>query len=118
MRAHVSRLLGLDAGLAVLEEGRVLGLYPEGTRNHGERMLPFLNGAAWLALHTGATIVPCGISGTEKIPPGRPKTLRRNVRLRFGRPIPVERQSDPAGRRANAPALTDRLRGAIGTLIS
>jgi 1-acyl-sn-glycerol-3-phosphate acyltransferase len=118
VRREIADLRAIDTGLAVLEEGRVLGLYPEGTRNHGDGLLPFLNGAAWLALHTGATIVPCGIRGTEKIPPGRRKSLRRDVRLQFGAPMSVERQSDPAVRRANAPALTERLREAIGTLIS
>ncbi len=118
VRREIADLRAIDTGLAVLEEGRVLGLYPEGTRNHGDAMLPFLNGAAWLALHTGATIVPCGIRGTEKLPPGRRKSLRRNVRLRFGPPISVERQPDPGDRRANAPALTDRLGEAIATLIS
>ena len=113
VRREIADLRAIDTGLAVLEEGRVLGLYPE-----GDGMLPFLNGAAWLALQTGATIVPCGIRGTERLQPGQRKALRRNVRLRFGPAIPVGGQPNSAARRSNSPALTERLREAIGTLIS
>lgn len=55
----------LRQSLAVLEEGNILGVFPEGGRSlyWGER--PIKRGAAWLALATGAPIVPCAITGTE-----------------------------------------------------
>jgi 1-acyl-sn-glycerol-3-phosphate acyltransferase len=102
---------GLRVSLSVLRTGRVLGMYPEGTRSPGE-LLPFLEGAAWVALLTGAPIVPCAISGTE-----RTREARRpgvvSVRLAFAPPIAVERVDDPAERRARAGALTAEIRAAI-----
>jgi 1-acyl-sn-glycerol-3-phosphate acyltransferase len=104
----ISDIRALDTALAILQEGHCLGLYPEGTRSKTGEMLPFLKGAAWLALRTGATIVPCGIRGTE-----RRRGLRRllpfKVRIAFGDPIPVEREEAPRSRREKAEALTGRI---------
>jgi 1-acyl-sn-glycerol-3-phosphate acyltransferase len=97
--------------LSVLRAGRVLGMYPEGTRSPRE-LRPFLDGAAWAALLTGAPIVPCAISGSE-----RTRDARRpgvvTVRLAFAPPIAVERVDDPVERRARATALTAEIRAAI-----
>ena len=55
----------LQDALAVLEEGNILGVFPEGGRalHWGERSIK--RGAAWLSLATGAPIIPCAITGTE-----------------------------------------------------
>jgi 1-acyl-sn-glycerol-3-phosphate acyltransferase len=55
----------LQHALSVLENDEVLGIFPEGARAlyWGERTIK--QGAAWLALATGAPIVPCSIIGTE-----------------------------------------------------
>jgi 1-acyl-sn-glycerol-3-phosphate acyltransferase len=98
-------------GLSVLRAGKVLGMYPEGTRSRGE-LLPFLDGAAWLALLAGAPIVPCAISGTE-----RTREARRpgvvTVRAAFAPPIALERVDDPSERRTRAAALTAEIRAEI-----
>ena len=41
--------------LAVIRRGEVLGMYPEGTWSPGE-LLPFLHGAAWVAVRTGTPL--------------------------------------------------------------
>ena len=96
---------------SVLRSGRVLGMYPEGTRSPGE-LRPFLDGAAWVALLTGAPVVPCAIAGTE-----RTREARRPgvvpVRVAFAPPIAVERVDDPNERRARATELTAEIRAAI-----
>jgi len=104
-------LVAVRRALAALERGDVLGMYPEGTRSPG-LLLPFLHGAAWLALHTGVPLVPCSISGTEHAgqatSPGRVP-----VWIRFHEAIAVERSDDPSERRRRAGQLTDRLREVI-----
>jgi 1-acyl-sn-glycerol-3-phosphate acyltransferase len=104
-------LVAVQRALAVLERGDVLGMYPEGTRSPGQ-LLPFLHGAAWLALHAGVPLVPCSISGTEQArratSPGRVP-----VRIRFHEAIVVERADDPAERLWRAEQLTAHVRGAI-----
>lgn len=104
-------LPAVDRALAAIARGDVLGMYPEGTRSPGE-LLPFLHGAAWMALRTGVPLVPCSISGTERAALAtRPGRIR--VGVRFHEPIPVERLDDPNERRRRAEELTARLRTAI-----
>jgi 1-acyl-sn-glycerol-3-phosphate acyltransferase len=95
----------------------VLGLYPEGTRSLDRPMLPFLRGASWLAAKTGAPIVPCGIKGSERRPPGRPRIGKR-VEVVFGPPIRVEPTADPMARLARSEEVTIRLRAAVAGLVS
>jgi 1-acyl-sn-glycerol-3-phosphate acyltransferase len=113
----------MDTALAILERGDALGIYPEGTRSKTAQMSSFLGGAAWLALRTGAPIVPCGIRGTEMPPVDgpwlerAPRHLRRKqVRVAFGEPIRVARETDPRVRKAQGPVITDRLTEAIAML--
>jgi 1-acyl-sn-glycerol-3-phosphate acyltransferase len=105
-------LPAVDAALEVIARGGVLGMYPEGTRSPGA-LRPFLHGAAWIALRTGAPLVPCSIAGTEHAREARrPGAVVVHVGLH--EPIAVEREEDPVRRRHLAPGVTARLREAIG----
>lgn len=55
----------IKQALRVLDDGEVLGIFPEGARAQywGERTIK--RGAAWLSLATSAPIVPVSIVGTE-----------------------------------------------------
>jgi 1-acyl-sn-glycerol-3-phosphate acyltransferase len=119
VRREIADVRAMDIGLAILERGQVLGLYPEGTRSRSREMRPFLKGGAWLALKSGAPIVPAGISGTERtVPEGRRPPLRKSVRIAFGTPIRVESVRDARERRERAGELTDQLLDAIASLVS
>ena len=66
-----------------------IGIYPEGTRNYGEGLLPFHNGVFKIAQKAGAPIVVVTVSGTEKV---HRNYLRRrtHVYLDIVRCIPAE----------------------------
>ena len=117
VRREIADIRSLDTALALLERQELVILYPEGTRSPDEQMLPFLKGSAWLALCTGAPLVPCALVGTERRVGGRRAPLRRRVRMRFGPPIPVEREPDPRTRRAKSHELTERLLAEITALM-
>lgn len=117
VRREVADIRAIDIGVGVLERGDVLGIYPEGTRSKTGRMLPFLHGAAWMALRVGAPIVPCGIRGTERSPAGR-RTLRKRVHVTFGPAMPVEREPATGTRRRKAGEMTGRLLESIETLLT
>ncbi|HTE86213.1 MAG TPA: lysophospholipid acyltransferase family protein [Dehalococcoidia bacterium] len=72
---------GLREALRILRLGGVVGVYPEG------RIAPALtlagNGAATLALRSGAPIVPVAVWGTERIHPYSPHR-RPQVTIRYG----------------------------------
>ncbi|HEX5918840.1 MAG TPA: lysophospholipid acyltransferase family protein [Nocardioides sp.] len=73
--------------LRVVRDGGVAGIFPEGTRGDGE-LRRFHHGAAYLALVTGAPVVPVTMLGTRP-PGGGANTLPRRgdtVDIVFGRP--------------------------------
>ena len=76
----------------VLEAGHVLMVFPEGTRSPtGELQVP-KDGLAMLALRSGATIVPIGVSNTDRVwPRGRflPRP-GRHATMRIGAPFRLE----------------------------
>jgi 1-acyl-sn-glycerol-3-phosphate acyltransferase len=62
----------LITGSRVLGEGRLLGIYPEGTRSPDGRLYRGKTGVARLALQTGCPIVPIAMIGTDRLqPPGQ-----------------------------------------------
>jgi 1-acyl-sn-glycerol-3-phosphate acyltransferase len=75
----------------VLDAGSVLMVFPEGTRSPtGELQAP-KDGLSMLALRTNATIVPIGISNTDRIwPKGRAiPTPGKHATMRIGEPFRV-----------------------------
>jgi 1-acyl-sn-glycerol-3-phosphate acyltransferase len=118
VRRDIADVRAIDTALALLEQGDVVGVYPEGTRSKTGEMLPFLKGAAWLALRTGAPLIPCGLSGTGADGSGIGKHLRRKeVRVAFGPAIHVEAEPSSASRKQKAEHVTVELLEAIKKLL-
>jgi 1-acyl-sn-glycerol-3-phosphate acyltransferase len=79
----------LETARTILRQGSLLALFPEGTRVRDPDQLGHpRRGAGRLALETGAPLVPCAITGTEKIFHGGLPVPRR-VQVAFSEPIPV-----------------------------
>jgi len=117
VRRDTADIRAIDTALALLERGEMVGVYPEGTRSRTGEMLPFLKGAAWLALRTGAPIVPCGLKGTERRRQDEHWRFRRRVFVAFGPAIAVAAEPDTRARREKADALTEQLLEAIRRLL-
>ena len=80
----------LDAAAAVLRAGEPLVLFPEGTRKEGPSIAELLEGASFLAVRSGAPIVPVGIAGTDRAMPRGAKVPRpAKVHIVIGPPIPA-----------------------------
>jgi len=54
-------------GVRVLQSGLHVMTYPEGTRSRTGRLLPFKKGPFYLAMESGAPVVPISIWGTENM---------------------------------------------------
>lgn len=86
---------------AVLETGEPLVLFPEGTRQSGPIVQDVFAGVAFLALRTGAPIVPVGIGGTEAAMPKGARFIKPvKVHLTVGEPIAVAKPDGRVPRRA------------------
>ncbi len=82
----------LMTGRRVLEEGKVFGIYPEGTRSPDGRLYRGRTGIARLTLMTGAPVVPFAVIGTDKLQPGGSGMPRPGrVTVRFGAPMEFSR---------------------------
>jgi 1-acyl-sn-glycerol-3-phosphate acyltransferase len=108
----------LRSGLRVLAEGKVLGIYPEGTRSPDGRLYKGRTGVARLALESRAPVVPCAMINTfEFLPPG---SFHPQWRLRpgviFGPPMDFSRYYGQESDRAVLRAVTDEIMLEIGKL--
>jgi 1-acyl-sn-glycerol-3-phosphate acyltransferase len=83
----------------VLDAGRCVGILPEGSRGSGQAT-DINNGVAWLALNSGAPVVPVAILGTrtgsehlDTVPrPGR------RFHISFGNALTISRNPGETGR--------------------
>ena len=106
----------LAAGLGVLGRGGAVGIFPEGNRGRGA-VENVHAGAAWLAVHGDAPLVPVAILGTrltgESL--GHLPGVRRRLYVEFGEPVAPSRQAPV---RASITATSERLRAAMAALVA
>jgi 1-acyl-sn-glycerol-3-phosphate acyltransferase len=83
----------IRTGMSVLAAGRVLGIYPEGTRSPDGRLYRGKTGVARLAIESGAPVIPCAMINTFELQP--PGTVRPDFKVRpevkFGEPLDFSR---------------------------
>ena len=56
----------------LLGDGKLVGMYPEGTRSPDGRLYKGKTGMARMALETGVPVIPVAIIGTDKVSPSGP----------------------------------------------
>ncbi len=111
-RSAIRRAIG------ILQEGKLLGLFPEGTRGSPGELSDFANGAAYLALKCAAPIIPVGVRSEYR--------LFSEIQVRVGSSVDwqdLRRSKRGAaggdgrrGRRSLMSTLTRRIRDEIGEL--
>jgi 1-acyl-sn-glycerol-3-phosphate acyltransferase len=57
----------VQAACKVLESGVNISTFPEGTRSRNGRLLPFKKGPFYLAMESGAPVIPISIWGSEQM---------------------------------------------------
>lgn len=91
----------IKTSMKILKSNKILGMYPEGTRNGIERGIKPKNGAVNLAIRMNVPIIPFGVSGSFK-----PFT---KVVYRFGEPINFSNYKDDAKNKEIVDGLTSEV---------
>jgi 1-acyl-sn-glycerol-3-phosphate acyltransferase len=115
--AGQAALDALDQQRVLLEQGSAVALYPEGTRSLDGRLYKGRTGVAFLALQTGAPVVPVGLVGTDQVMPVGAKlpSLKHRVTVRFGEPLDLSHHGPANSGKARRLA-TDDIMSAIHAL--
>ncbi len=103
----------LNEGLEVLQAGDAFSIYPEGTRSLDGRLYKGRTGVAWLALTSGAPVVPVALTGTQNLQPVGSRIPRlAKVTVEFGTPLHLAHHGPASSGRARR-AATDEIMDAI-----
>jgi 1-acyl-sn-glycerol-3-phosphate acyltransferase len=100
----------LNTGLRVLSEGRLLGIYPEGTRSPDAKLYRGRTGIARMVLEAKVPIVPVAMIDTDKVMPigSRLPSVKR-VGILFGQPLDFSRFDGYENDRFVLRAITDEI---------
>ena len=100
----------LRAGVRILKEGNLLGIYPEGTRSPDGRLYRGKVGVARMALEAGVPVIPVAMIGTFEVqPPGQLIPRIRRVGIRIGRPLDFSRYKGMSDDRFVLRSMTDEI---------
>lgn len=97
----------LRAGLKILKEGNVFGLFPEGTRSKTGKLGKGLSGAGFFALRSDAFVLPCAVIGPYK--------SFNKLKVVYGKPIDI---SEMRAAKASADEVTELIMSEIQKLIN
>lgn len=89
VRRGASDRTAIRTAINLLENGNMVGLFPEGTRSKNGQLGQAEPGLAMIAAKAGATIVPTAVIGTNKV--FRNGSLLPQFRVHFGKPIIVKK---------------------------
>ena len=86
----------IKQSLKILQQGGVLGIFPEGGIDRQKNNLPVRAGAAYLATKVGVPIVPIKIKGADKVLPRGAKFIRslNKIEVEIKKPIYCSRQTN------------------------
>jgi 1-acyl-sn-glycerol-3-phosphate acyltransferase len=107
----------MDEVLQVLRDGKLLGIYPEGTRSPDGRLYKGKTGVARLVLQAGVPVIPVAVINTQLVPSAIPKirTMRRPV-IKIGRPLDFSAYAAAGNDREVLRWITDQIMDAVMTL--
>lgn len=87
--------IAFKTAVEALQNGKSIGIFPEGTRGNGHELLKPHTGVIRLAVLSGVPVVPVGISGgTRAWPKGKMPRFFKKVKVKIGEPWQVPVPSD------------------------
>ncbi len=109
----------IKRALRALEDGRVVGIFPEGPFSHDGRLVPGQPGVAMIALRSGVPVVPAAIEGTYEALVGRRFYMPRKqpLSVRFGEPMHIGRLRHRRVTHVEREEITRRIMSQIAALL-
>ncbi|MBD5139720.1 MAG: 1-acyl-sn-glycerol-3-phosphate acyltransferase [Ruminococcus sp.] len=102
----------IEDSVAILNSGRHLVIFPEGTRSKDGKVGKGKTGVALIAAKSGADVLPCGI-----VFEGEKLHFRSKLTLRFGKVIPAEKIAVEDASPKALKEVKKRIMGAITELV-
>ncbi|MBO4592300.1 MAG: 1-acyl-sn-glycerol-3-phosphate acyltransferase [Eubacterium sp.] len=101
----------INQGTEYMKQGLSLGLFPEGTRNHGKELLPFKTGGYRMAEKSQSPMVLCALTGFDNIlENNKPLGLKKcKVTVEFSEPF-YPHEMDAAERKQFYSSIPDKIR--------
>ncbi|MBU6212979.1 MAG: 1-acyl-sn-glycerol-3-phosphate acyltransferase [Actinomycetales bacterium] len=101
----------ISTGVRVVKSGKLLGIYPEGTRSPDGRLYRGRTGAARIAIEAQVPVIPVAMVNTFWVQPTgqRLPRLGRRIGVRFGQPIDTSRWAGMAAEPAAMRELTEEM---------
>lgn len=100
----------LTGGIDALRAGKLVGIFPEGTRSPDGRLYRGKTGVARMALEAQVPVIPVALVGTyEAWPYDRKLPKPGRVEIRFGKPLTFERSYDTPADRFVLRSVTDEI---------
>ena len=104
----------MNTAIRLLQEEKLLGIYPEGTRSPDGRLYKGKTGVARMTLEAGVPVVPVAMIGTDRVNPIGSRMWRPyKVHIRIGQPLDFTRYAGMAGDRFIERSMTDEIMYAL-----
>jgi len=100
----------IRTGVRIVGDGKLLGIYPEGTRSPNGTLYRGKTGIARMALEAGVPVIPLAMINTYEIqPPGTKRPRLHRVGIRIGTPLDFSRYEGLEDDRFVLRSLTDEV---------
>lgn len=104
--------------LGLLKEGKILVLFPEGTRSRKGNLGPLREGTARIAVKTKVPLIPVVIRGTDKVLPRGKKIIRlAKIKVRIGKPLKSETSHEGRDIKREVQRVHQKLEKSMKTLV-
>ncbi len=108
----------IQNAIDALEDGKIIGIFPEGTRTPDGRLYGGHTGVARLAIIARVPVIPVGMVGTWELwPPDQNIPNRGDIQIRIGKPLTFEEHYDKECTYEDYRAATDKVMLSIAALI-
>jgi len=101
----------IDYAINIVQSGRILAMFPEGTRSKDGKLLKGKSGISVIASKSGGDVLPVGIKFTE------PVRFRSKIVVRYGKIIPNSELHIEDNKPSDIKAATARIMSEISALL-